>query len=153
MNDDIYERFIKTIGIMFGGYFFLYIMIVTTQKPPRGIALKIVIAFEMIAKGFFYIALVVGASCFLAALIDNHLTKKRIYQEQKERIERERRAELIYLKQEIEKLKHELEEVEDENRKYVVALNEEKDRRIKFENHLKNRTAQAAVNEALGHFL
>lgn len=56
MNDDIFERFIKSTGIMFGGYLFLIIMIVTTQKPPREIALKIEIAFEMMAKGLFYIA-------------------------------------------------------------------------------------------------
>lgn len=153
MNDDIFERFIKSIGIVLGGFLFLYVMIVTTQKPPRGVALKIVNAFEFVAKGLFYIALVVGISFFLATLIDDHLTKKRFKEEEEERVERKRHAELLYLKQEIENLKHKLEEAEDENRKYVVALNEEKDRLIRFDNHLKNRTAQAAVNEALGHFL
>ena len=127
MNDDIFERFIKSIGIVNG--------------------------FEFVAKGLFYIVLVVGISCFLATLIDGHLTKKRFKKEEEERVEKKRHAELLYLKKEIENLKHKLEEAKDENRKYVVALNEDKDRRIRFENHLKNRTAQAAVNEALGHFL
>ena len=37
MNDDIFERFIKSIGIVLGGFLLLYCLIVTTQKHPRGI--------------------------------------------------------------------------------------------------------------------
>ena len=153
MNDDIFERFIKSIGIVFGGFLVLYLTIVTTQKPPRGIALKIVLASELLAKGFFYMALVVGISLLIGTIVNSQLTKKQIKKEKEERIERERHTELLYLKKEIESLKRKLEDTNDEKRKYVVALHEEQARRLEFENHLKNRTAQAAVTEALGHFL
>ena len=153
MKDDIFEKFIKSLGIMFGCFLLLYCMIVTTQKHPKGIALKIVMATEFVGKGLIYLSIVGGIFILATILIENVLAKKRINKEQEEWIERERQSEIIYLKQEINRLKSKLEEIQDEKIKVVVALNEEKKRRIEFENHLKNRTAQAAVNEALGHFL
>lgn len=153
MKDDILERFIKTIGIMFGCFLLLYCMIVSTQKHPRGIALKIIVVSEYVAKGLFYIAIVAGILFFAVALIENVLTKKRIKKEKQERIEKEKNAELMYLKHEIESLKRKLEESHEETRKFVQAFHEEQGRRVEFENHLKNRTAQTAVNEALNHFL
>lgn len=153
MKDDIFKRFIKSIGIMFGCFLFLYCMIVTTQKHPKGIALTIVVATEFISKGLIYLFIVSGIFILATILIEKVLAKKRINKEQVERIERERQSEIIYLKQEINHLKSKLEEVQDEKIKVVVALNEEKKRRIEFEDHLKNRSPQAAVNEALGHFL
>jgi hypothetical protein len=128
-------------------------MIISTQKEPRGISLKIVMATEFMAKGIFYTALVVGTFIFLALLIDDYRNEKRIKKENEERLERERHAQLIYLKQEIEGLNRRLDEAHQETKKYVFALNDEKSRRIDSENHLKNRTAKAAVDEALGHFL
>ena len=153
MNDDIFERFIKSVGIVIGGYLLLYCLIITTQKHPRGIALKIVVATEFVVKGLFYIALVGGVIALLALLIETHLTKKRIKKEEEERIESERNAQLVYLEQEIESLKRQLKEANEQKNKYLIALNEEKTRRVEFENHLENRTPQAAVSEALGHFL
>lgn len=153
MNDDIFERFIKSVGIVIGGFCLLYLMIVTTQQHPSGIALKIVVITEFVTKGLFYIALGIGIFSFLAAIIENHLIKKRNKKEEQIQLERKRQSELVYLKQEIESLKRGLEEANDEKRKLVVALNEEKARRVEFETHLKNRTAKAAVDEALGHFL
>lgn len=153
MNDDIFERFIKSIGIVLGGFLLLYCLIVTTQKHPRGIALKIVVVTEFVTKGLFYIGLGIGIISLVAAIIENHLTKKRIKKEKQAHIERERQAELIYLKQEIERLKRRLDEANEEKSKIVVAFHQEQARRVEFENHLKNRTAKAAVDEALGHFL
>jgi hypothetical protein len=153
VKDDIFERFIKSIGIMFGCFLLLYCMIVSTQKHPRGIALKIVVVTEFVAKGLFYIATGAGVLFFAVALIENILAKKRIKKEEEKRIERERHAELMNLKQEIDRLKCQLEEAHDEKRKIVQAFHQEQERRVEFENHLKNRTPQAAVNEALNHFL
>ena len=153
MNDEIFERFMKSVGIVIGGFFLLYLMIVTTQKHPKGIALKIVVATELATKGLIYVALAVGILVFVVALIGNHLAKKRIKKEEEERIERERHAQIIYLKQEIESLKRRLDEANDEKTKFVVAFHQEQARRVEFENHLKNRTAKTAVDEALGHFL
>lgn len=153
MKDDIFERFIKSIGIVLIGFFLLYLLITTTQKHPRGIALKKVVVTEFVAKGLFCIALAVGITCVLAVVIENHLTKKRIKKEEEELIERKRQAELMYLKSDIESLKRRLEEAKAETTKFVVAFHEEQARRVEFETHLKNRTAKAAVNEALGHFL
>jgi hypothetical protein len=153
VKDDIVERFIKSIGIMFGCFLLLYCMIVTTQKHPRGIALKIVVATEFVAKGVFYIGLAIGMISLLTVLIENHMTKKRIKKEEQTHIERERQAYLMSLKQEIESLKRQIEEAHDEKRKLVQAYHQEQARRVEFENHLKNRTPKAAVNEALGHFL
>ncbi len=153
MKDDIFERFFKSIAIMFGCFLLLYCMIVSTQKHPRGIALKIVMVTEFVAKGLFYIAVGAGVLFFVAALIENILAKKRIKKEQEKQIVREKHTELMYLKQEIENLKCQLEDAHDEKRKIVQAFHQEQERRVKFENHLKNRTPQAAVNEALNHFL
>lgn len=153
MNDDIFNRFIKSVGIVFGGFLLLYCLIITTQRHPGGIALKIVVATEFVVKGLFYIALGVGVIALLAVLIETHLTKKRIKKEEKARIASESSAQLVYLKQEIERLKRQLEEAHDEKRKLVQAFHQEQARRVEFETHLKNRTANAAVNEALGHFL
>ena len=153
MNDDIFERFIKSIGIVLGGFLFLYCLIVNTQKHPRGIALKIVVVTEFVAKGLFYIGLGIGIISLLTVLIENRMTKKRIKKEEQAHIEREKQAYLISLKQEIESLKRQLEEAHDEKRKFVQAYHQEQASRFEFENHLKNRTAQAAVTEALGHFL
>lgn len=153
MNDDIFERFIKSVGIVLGGYFLLYLMIITTQKRPIGIALKIVAVMECIAKGLFYLLLIAGISFFVAGLVENHLTKQRIKKKRSEEVERERQSEIVYLKQEIDGLKHRLEEANNETKKYVVALHEEKSRGVKFENHLKNRSAEEAVNDPLKHFM
>lgn len=153
MNDDIFERFIKSIGIVFGGFLLLYCLIVTTQKHPRGIALKIVVATEFVAKGLFYIALGVGIITFLAILFENHITKKRIKKEEQAHLERETNAHLMSLKQEIESLKRQIEDAHNEKRKLVQAFHQEQARRVEFETHLKNRTAKAAVDEALVHFL
>ncbi len=153
MNDDIFERFIKSIGIVLGGFLLLYCMIVTTQKHPRGIALKIAVVTEFVAKGLFYIGLGIGIISLLTVLIENHMTKKRIKKEEQAHIERERQAYLMSLKQEIESLKRHLKDAYDEKRKFVQAYHQEQARRVEFENHLKNRTPQAAVSEALGHFL
>lgn len=153
MNDDIFERFIKSIGIVFGGFLLLYCLIVTTQKHPRGIALQIVVVTEFVAKGLFYIGLGIGIISLLTVLIENHMTKKRIKKGEQAHIERKRQAYIMSLKQEIESLKRQLEEAHDEKRKFVQAYHQEQARRVEFENHLKNRTAQAAVSEALGHFL
>ena len=153
MKDDIVERFIKSIGIVLIGFILLYLLITTTQKHPRGIALKIVVVTEFVAKGLFYVALAVGMICLITVVIENHLTKKRIKKEEEELIERKRQAELMYLKSDIESLKCRLEESKAETTKFVVAFHEEQARRVEFETHLKNRTAKAAVNEALGHFL
>ena len=153
MNDDIFNRFIKSIGIVLGGFLLLYCMIISTQKHPRGIALKIVVATEFVAKGLFYIALGVGIIAFLAILIENQITKNRIKKEEQAHLEREKNAHLMSLKQEIERLKRRLEEANEETTKFVVAFHQEQARRVEFETHLKNRTAKAAVDEALGHFL
>jgi hypothetical protein len=153
VKDDIFERFIKSIAIMFGCFLLLYCMIVTTQKHPRGIALKIVVVTEFVAKGLFYIGLGIGIISLLTVLIENHMTKKRIKKEEQAHIERERQAYLMSLKQEIESLKRQLKDGHDEKRKFVQAYHKEQARRVEFENHLKNRTPQAAVSEALGHFL
>jgi ketosteroid isomerase-like protein len=153
VNDYIFNRFIKSLGIVFGGFLFLYCMIITTQKHPRGIALKIVVVTEFVAKGLFYIALAVGIIAFLAALIETNITKKRIKKEEQAHIERERNAHLMSLKQEIESLKRQLEDAHDEKRKIVQAFHQEQARMVESKKHLKNRTAQAAVTEALGHFL
>lgn len=153
MNDDIFNRLIKSIGIVLGGFLLLYCMIIATQKHPRGIALKIVVATEFVAKGLFYIALGVGIIAFLAVLIENHQTKKRLKKEEQVHIEKERNAHLMSLKQEIERLKRQIEDAHDEKRKLVQAFHQEQARRVEFETHLKNRTATAAVDEALGHFL
>lgn len=153
MNDDIFNRFIKSIAIMLGGFLLLYCMIITTQKHPRGIALKIVVATEFVAKGLFYIALGVGIITFMAVLIENHQTKKRLKKEKQAHLERERNAHLMSLKQEIESLKRQIEDAHDEKRKLVQAFHQEQTRRVEFETHLKNRTAKVAVDEALGHFL
>lgn len=153
MNDDIFERFIKSIGIVLGGLLLLYCLILTTQKRPHGIALKIVVFIEFVPKGLFYIGLGIGIISLLTVLIENHMTKKRIKKEEQAHIERERQAYLISLKQEIVSLKRQLEEAHDEKRKFVQAFHQEQAHRVEFETHLKNRTAQAAVDEALGHFL
>lgn len=153
VNDDIFERFIKSIGIVFGGFLLLYCLIIITQKHPRGIALKIVVVTEFVAKGLFYIGLGVGIISLLTVLIENQMRKIRIKKEEQAHNERERQAYLMSLSQEIESLKRQLEETQDEKRKFVQAYHQEQARRVEFENHLKNRTPQAAVTEALGHFL
>lgn len=153
MKDDIIERFIKSIGIVLIGFIVLYLLITTTQKHPRGIALKIVVVTEFVAKGLFYIAIAVGIICLVTVMVENHLTKKRMRQKEEERIERKRQAELMYLRSDIERLKRRLEESKAETTKFILAFHEEQQRRVEFESHLKNRTAKAAVDEALGHFL
>lgn len=153
VKDDIIERFIKSIGIVLIGFIVLYLLITTTQKHPRGIALKIVVVTEFVAKGLFYIAIAVGIICLVTVMVENHLTKKRMRQKEEERIERKRQAELMYLRSDIERLKRRLEESKAETTKFILAFHEEQQRRVEFESHLKNRTAKAAVDEALGHFL
>lgn len=153
MNDDIFERILKSTGIVVGGFFLIYLMIITTQKQPSGIALKIVIATEFMAKGIFYVSLAAGTFIVLAIHIEGHFSRKRIKKEDDARIEIERHTQIVYLKQEIESLNRRLDEAHRETKKYVVAFHQEQARRVESENHLKNRTAKAAVDEALGHFL
>lgn len=100
-----------------------------------------------------FIAIAVGIICLVTVMVENHLTKKRMRQKEEERIERKRQAELMYLRSDIESLKRRLEESKAEKTKFILAFHEEQQRRVEFESHLKNRTAKAAVDEALGHFL
>lgn len=81
MDNDIFERILKSVGVVIGGIILIYLIIISTQKEPRGISLKIVLATEFIAKGLFYTALVVGTFIFLALIIDDYHNEKRIKNE------------------------------------------------------------------------
>jgi hypothetical protein len=77
MEDDILKRLGKTAGILVGGYLFLYIMIVTTQKRPVGIALLIVRATESLARGLLYLSILAAIAFFGLSFIEHINAKKK----------------------------------------------------------------------------
>ncbi len=97
MEDDIFERLGKTAGVLVAGYLFLYIMIVTTQKRPVGIALLIVRATESLARGLLYLSILAAIAFFGLSFIEHIKAKKKKQKEHEERLERERQSKFIFL--------------------------------------------------------
>lgn len=153
MKDDIFERLGKTAGILVGGYLFLYIMIVTTQKRPFGIALLIVNATETLAKGLLYLSIFAAIAFFGLSLIEHIKAKKKKQKEDENRIERERQLKIISLEQENGRLEQQLILAETEKQAALLALQEERARKVGQEHHLMKRSAEEAVDEAFKHFM
>lgn len=153
MEDDIFERLGKTAAVLVGGYFFLYIMIVTTQRRPAGIALLIVNATESLAKGLLFLSILVAVVLFGISLIEHIKAEKKKQKEQEDRIERERQSKIIFLEQENKRLERHLILAKEEKQRAVAALQIERAREIGQENHLKKRSAEEAVDEAFKHFM
>lgn len=153
MKDDIFERLGKTAAILVGGYLFLYIMIVTTQKRPAGIALIIVNATEALAKGLFFLCFLVAMGLLGFSLIEHFKVKKQKQKEEQERIERERESKIIFLEKENNRLEQQLNMAKDEKQAVLIALQAERTRKAGQEDHLIKRSAEEAVDEAFKHFM
>ncbi len=152
MEDDIFKRLAKTAGILVGGYLFLYIMIVTTQKRPVGIALMIVKATETLAKGLLYLLIFAAIAFFGLSLIEHIKAKKKKQKENEKRIERERQSKIISLEQEKGRLEQQLILAEKEKQTALLSLQAERARKVGQEHHLVKRSAEEAIDEALKHF-
>jgi hypothetical protein len=152
MEEDIFERLGRTAGVLVGGYLFLYIMIVATQKRPVGIALLIVNATEALAKGLLYLLIFSAIAFFVIFLIEHIKTKKKQHKEHEERSERDRQSKIISLEQEKERLERQLILAEKEKQAALLALQAERTRKVGQEHHLMKRSAEEAVDEAFKHF-
>ena len=80
-GDDILKQFLSGLGVLSSGYLFLYLMVIGTQHPPIGYALKFVRAFETVAQWLFIIAVVVAVLFSSLAVISHFKNKKHMEHE------------------------------------------------------------------------
>lgn len=150
---DFVDRLLKTIGLISAGFVLLYVLIATSGERPTGVSLLIYSGmnwlfywlFRIVAFGLFGFAVVFFRSRYLAAKAE----KERLIQEE--------------LKQRERKIKEEEQRKEEEEQKRLRAIKaaqkkkeeeiENLRRQTEREEYLKNRSAEAAIKDALKDFL
>jgi hypothetical protein len=151
--DDLVERFLKSLGFVFGSFILIYVMIANSSQRPVGVSLVIYETMNSIFLWGFRIlvAAVVGFILFeCGSYYFKHKEEKKLMLEEKEKSQQQ-------------ELRREAEELAEEEQRRIQreAANEasrllkiEHQRRlIEKEQHLKTRSAQDANAEALKHFL
>ncbi len=151
--DDLGERFLKSLGLIFGCFILIYIMIANSSQRPIGVNLVI---YETMNSIFLWglralLAVVVGLILFVCGSY---------YFKQKEEKKLELKENEKRKQQELRREAKELEEEEQRRIKKEAAAEaarlleiEHQRRHIEKEQHLKTRSAQDANAEALKHFL
>lgn len=152
-SDDILKRISQTIGVFGGGYLFLYLVIVETQRPPIGYALKFVQIFEAVAKWLFVIAVIIAVLFFMLAIIGHVKSKKQLEREQQESIKQKEEWERQKSIREAEEAKQKELKLEQEKLARELRQQELEQRQIKKETYLKNRSTEDATKDALQDFM
>jgi biopolymer transport protein ExbB/TolQ len=151
--DDLVERFLKSLGFVFGSFILIYVLIANSGQRPTGLSLVIYDTMNSIFLWGFRIlvASVVGLILFeCGSYYFKHKEEKKLQLEEKE-------------KRQQQELRREAEELEEERQRRISKeaaheasrlLKLELQRRLtEKEQHLKTRSAQDANAEALKHFL
>lgn len=152
-DDDILKRFYSGLGVFGSGYLFLYLVIVGTQHPPIGYALKFVRSFETTVRWLLFTVAVVAVLFFMLAIV-GHLKSKR--QQDRERLaqikqeEEWKRLRAIAAKEEAKQ-----NQLKQEQEKLAIELRQQElnQLRIRKETYLKNRSAEDATKDTLRDFL
>lgn len=152
-DDDILKQVFSGIGVLGGGYFFLYLVIIGTQHPPIGYALKFVRAFETVARWLFTLAVVVAILFIALAIIGYFKNKRKQERERLAQIKQEeewKRLRAIEAQEEAHQKKI---KVEQEKLAIELRQHELEQMQIKKETYLKNRSAEDATKDALQDFM
>ncbi len=152
-DDDILKQFLSGLGVLGGGYLFLYLVVIGTQHPPIGYALKFVRAFEVVARCFFIIAAIVAVLFFTLAIVIHFKNKRKQECERLAQIKQEeewKRLRAIEAQEEAHQKK-----IKVEQEKLAIELRQQEleQMRIKKETYLKNRSAEDATKDALRNFM
>jgi uncharacterized membrane protein YgaE (UPF0421/DUF939 family) len=151
--DDLLDRFLKSVGFVFGSFILIYVLIANGGQRPMGVSLVI---YETMNSIFLWgfrtlVAVVVG---FILFEFGSY------YFKQKEETKLELEENEKRLQQELRREAKELEEEDQKRIKKEAAAEaarlleiENQRRHIEKEHHLKTRSAQDANAEALKHFL
>jgi hypothetical protein len=151
--DDLVERFLKSLGFVFGSFILIYVMIANSGQRPMGVSLVIYDTMNSIFLWGFrgLVAAVVGFILFECGsyYFKQKEEKKLMFEEKEKRQQQELRREAKELEE--EKQRRIKREAAHEASRILEIENQR--RLIEKENHLKTRSAQDANAEALKHFL
>jgi len=151
--DDLVERLLKTLRIVFGLLLFMYLMIANSPGMKRGLNLVFYNGMNQLFYWLLWIAVIVILGSILVAAGTYYFesqakNKEKLEEEEKQRLyENYRKAERIKT---LEQKRIDEQEKSETARLYKI---EKRRRQIEKEQHLKNRSAEEANHEALKHFL
>lgn len=152
-DDDILKQFFSGFGVLGGGYLFLYLVIIGTQHPPVGYALKFVRAFETTARWLLFIIVVVAVLFFMLAIAGHFKNKRQKDCERLARIKQEEERKRLRAIAAQEEAKHNRIKLEQEKLAIELRQQELEQRQTKKETYLKNRSAEDATKDALRDFM
>lgn len=151
--DDLLDRFIKSVGLMMGLLFLIYVLIASSSERPIGISLVIYQTMNTCFYWGFRILLfgVLAISVFsLIHCFQSDQRKQKEAAREKEKFQQQKKEAEEKKKSDEEQKRIEDEEIKNRRR---LRKQEEDQRQIKIEQHLKNRSAEEANKDALAHFL
>ncbi len=151
--DDLVERFWKSLAIIFGGFVFIYALIVISSERPRGVNLIIYDSMNQLFKWLFIFIVVVAIGCILIFVIQRYFEGKAEEGRKLQEEEKRKHAKHLAWVERVEKLEHERLREEKQVRMKEQTKMEEQQRLIEEEQYLKNRSAKDANNDALKNFL
>jgi uncharacterized membrane protein YgaE (UPF0421/DUF939 family) len=150
--DDLVERFLKSLGFVFGSFILIYVLIANSDQRPMGVSLVIYETMNSIFLwGFRLLVAVVG----LLLLECGSYYFKQKEEKKLELEENEKRQQQELRRQVREREEEEQRKIQQETAAKDARLLEIENQRrlIEKEQHLKTRSAQDANAEALKHFL
>lgn len=151
--DDLFDRFLKTLAFMVGGYLLIYVLIATSSERPAGLSL---VYYNFMNQVFYWLfrLFVIGVIGLILYLVSTFFIKvkakkKRMIEEEKRKLEFELKRKAYEEDAKIKKRIHE----EVEALKERNAETERQNRITEKEKYLKNRSAKEANDDALKNFL
>jgi membrane protein implicated in regulation of membrane protease activity len=151
--DDLGDRFLKSLGIILGGYLFIYFLIVITGQHRFGVSALIYQGMNFVFLCLVRIVLVSVIGLILFHGVAYYFKSKT--KKEKEELERAKKLEQELIREEIR-----IREQEEVKIKAEVELEKEKLKLIEIEKRqaerkkfFLNRSAEKANDDALKHFL
>lgn len=151
--DDLADRFLKTIGLICAGFLLIYFLIATSGEKPSGVSLLIFNSMNWLFYWLFRL-FVLGFLGFASMFIKSRYAKAQAEKEWQIREAVKKQEREIQEKERWEKeIEQKRIEAEREAQTKKVAETEKLRRQIEREEYLKNRSAEAAIKDALKDFV
>lgn len=151
--DDLGNRSLKSLGLILGGYLFIYFLIVLTGQQRFGVSALIYQGMNLL---FLWIARIVLIS-FLGFILfqggSYYFKSKTKKVKEEQELKKKLQQQLIHEEIRIRKLEDERTQAEAKLEEEKLKLIELEKLRIERERYLLNRSADKANDDALKHFL
>ncbi len=151
--DDLVDRFLKTIGLICAGFLLIYVLIGISGEKPIGVSLLFYNSMNWLFYWLFRL-LALGLLVFAGVFIWSRHVEVQAENERQIREEAKKQEREI---QERERREKELEQKRVEAETRAQARKEEEAEKLRRQNereeYLKNRSAEAAIKDALKDFL